>query len=497
MENKENKKINVNLQNLKEIRQIDPRLASYNIEMAEVTGGTFWKPYSLEQLAGKADFSNFKGLQDMSSMMEYFPPIDLYTPRLRKLARDLGPAWIRVSGSWATKTYFDVDGHTNGRAPEGYDSVLTVDEWKGVLDFVKAVDGKLLISVTNCDGNHTANEPWNPDQAKALFDFSKNYGVPIAAAEFMNEPNMLSFSGAPQGYTEKDFARDQDLFFNFIKENYPETLTVGPSSMIRDQLGNAVNLLPVPFLNPRDLMKGTKVAPDVLSYHCYNGISQRMASIGGGWTADQALKPVYLNIPKNCALEFASLRDQYCPGAPMWVTESADAGGGGSVWASTYLDIFRTLIALGSFAKVTDGVIFHNTLASSDYGLLDHRTFAPRPNYFAFLLWNRFMGTTVYATDSLKDDDYVFIHYRRDGKRGLTYLVLNPSRDKTLSLDLPGDAEEYRLSADSMISPVMKVNGMPLQLTDDDQLPEIHPVFRKKGEVTLEPLTAAFFVMEF
>lgn len=47
MENKENKKINVNLQNLKEIRQIDPRLASYNIEMAEVTGGTFWNHTAL------------------------------------------------------------------------------------------------------------------------------------------------------------------------------------------------------------------------------------------------------------------------------------------------------------------------------------------------------------------------------------------------------------------------------------------------------------------
>jgi imidazolonepropionase-like amidohydrolase len=34
-------------------------------------------------------------------------------------------------------------------------------------------------------------------------------------------------------------------------------------------------------------------------------------------------------------------------------------------------------------------------LASSDYGLLDENTFAPRPNYWAALLWRKLMGATV------------------------------------------------------------------------------------------------------
>lgn len=58
-----------------------------------------------------------------------------------------------------------------------------------MLDFVKEVGGKLLVSVANCEGIHSAHEPWHPGQAKLLFDLSREYGVPIAAAEFMNEPN--------------------------------------------------------------------------------------------------------------------------------------------------------------------------------------------------------------------------------------------------------------------------------------------------------------------
>ena len=30
-------------ENLKALREVNPRLMSYNVEFAEVTGGTFWK----------------------------------------------------------------------------------------------------------------------------------------------------------------------------------------------------------------------------------------------------------------------------------------------------------------------------------------------------------------------------------------------------------------------------------------------------------------------
>ena len=40
------------------------------------------------------------------SLYEYRAPIDLSNPRLRKLAAALGPAYIRVSGTWMNSTYF-------------------------------------------------------------------------------------------------------------------------------------------------------------------------------------------------------------------------------------------------------------------------------------------------------------------------------------------------------------------------------------------------------
>ena len=41
---------------LKELRQVDPRLVSYNVEMTEVTGGTFWKAYTEGQVDVQKNF---------------------------------------------------------------------------------------------------------------------------------------------------------------------------------------------------------------------------------------------------------------------------------------------------------------------------------------------------------------------------------------------------------------------------------------------------------
>ena len=98
------KTINLNPDSLNMIRKIDERLVSYNIEMTEVTGGTFWKAYTPGQIAGTEEFPplTVNGLKDITAMaelMEYYPPVDLYDQRLRGLAKALGPAWIRVSAS--------------------------------------------------------------------------------------------------------------------------------------------------------------------------------------------------------------------------------------------------------------------------------------------------------------------------------------------------------------------------------------------------------------
>ena len=215
------------------------------------------------------------------------------------------------------------------------------------------------------------------------------HGVPINAAEFTNEPNMMEETGFPKGYTPADYRRDQDLFFKWLRANYPDCICVGPST----------------------------TGGDNISFGKGNGEKK--------------------------------------------------AGGGGDTWASTYLDVFRTLNELGGFASLTNGVIFHNTLASSDYGFLAREVFDPRPNYFAVLLWNRLMGTTVYDTaEPTREGAHVYAHSRKDGKDGVVYLIINNSLTESTTVELPKDADRYTLAGENgnVRATVMTLNGKPLVL---------------------------------
>lgn len=428
--------------------------------MTEVTGGTFWMAYTPGQTVGT----------------EAVPPI-------------------------ASRTYYDFDGSANGVSPDGYDNLMTKEQWLNLLDFVKAVNGKLLISVANCEGLHKASEPWNPSQAEQIFALSKEYGVPIEAVEFMNEPNILETSGAPLNYTPADFARDQDIFHAWVRKNYPGTLIVGPSSTgdpgsDNKESGGIASAMDA--YTTEELMRGTTEKLDIFSYHCYNGVSERLASImpDNHWNPNRTLSEDYLAVVPNAAKSMTSERDKYCPGSQMWVTEAGDAGGGGNTWASTYMDVFRTLNELGVFPTITDGIIFHNTLASSDYGFLQHGTFEPRPNYFAVLLWAKLMGTTVYDSEvEICEGAHVYAHSRKDGKDGVAYLVINNSKTDATMVELPKDAECYVLSADDLRSPIMKLNGKELVLDENDKLPELEPVVMEAGTIELAPATCTFIVL--
>ena len=488
---------------LKELRKVDECLVSYNVEMTEVTGGTFWKAYTDAQVDGTEPFGAILDWSDMGNLQQWYDPIDTKNPRLIKLAKDLGPAWIRVSGTWANKTYYDFDGRCNGQVPAGFQNLLTKDQWLSLLDFVKAVGGKLLVSIANCPGIHDAGDPIPFEQADLLFRTSKEYGVPIAAAEFPNEPNLMAMSGLPQGYTPADHARDHDRFGAWLRENYPECLFVGPCTVgdiamfdIGNDGAGGGMAAGMEIVTTDALLGDYKVPMDVFSYHYYNGVSERGAAMGGHWPYEAVLTENYLGVAAKCASQYVARRDKYVPGGQMWVTESGDAGCGGNTWASTYADVPRTLNELGQFCTITDGVIFHNTLASSDYGFLKHGTFEPRPNYFAVLLWNRLMGQTVYATgEEIREGAHVYCHSRKDGQAGYAYLVINTSEDVT-TVELPKDATVYALTGNGKLrSRTMLLGGKELVLGENDALPRLCGEAVCAGKLEVAPGGCTFIVL--
>ena len=502
--------VKLRAEGLEKIREMNPRLVSYNVEMTEVTGGTFWKAYTDAQIDGTEQVPPPDFSKGMGAMHQWYDPIDTTNPRLIKLAKELGSCWVRVSGTWATRTYYDFEGTG---MPEGCNNHLRKEQWVNLCNFVKAVNGKLKISVANCDGLHAANEPWHPEQAEKIFALSKELGCPNEAVEFVNEPNMLQNTGFPKGYTAADFRRDQDIFHKWVRENYPECTIVGPSdtdpnAMAVDPDGTPYNegsamgagiADALPYCSTADLLDGCTEKLDVFSHHYYNGVSERMAPMmPSAFTPfEGCMSEEYLGMAGFCARCFGLYRDKYVPGGEIWVTESGDAGAGGHTWASTYAEVVRTLNEIGDFATVTNGVIFHNTLASSDYGWLKHGSFVPRPSYFAVLLWKRIMGDTCYASgEAIRPGAHVFAHSRKDGKEGISYLVINNSWEEATTVELPKEAEVYALTGKTgMRSRTMCLNGRELVLGENDELPCLCGQMVPAGTIEVAPGSCTFIVL--
>jgi hypothetical protein len=488
-------------ENMPRIGTVDDRFQSYNIEMVEVTGGRFWKPYKDIDALLKAQASTKGSRSNQPAGMspglyQYRPPIDLSNARLRTLATALGPAYVRVSGTWANTTFFqNSDEPAPKTAPKGFNGVLTRQQWKGVVDFARAVDAEIVTSFATSAGTRNAAGVWTPDQARQFLAYTKSTGGSIAAAEFMNEPTFAAMSGAPKGYDAAAYGRDIAAFRPFIKETAPEIVFLGPGSV-----GEGISLAPpsTSVLKTEDLLKATGPAFDVFSYHSYGAVSRRCAAMWDSATISSgaALSEEWLSRVDRIEAFYAGLRDQFEPGKPLWITETAEAACGGDPWASTFLDSFRYLDQLGRMSKRGVQVNIHNTLASSDYGLLDENTMAPRPDYWGALLWRKFMGTTVLdpgasPTPSL----HLYAHCLRGQPGGVALLAINTDQAASHWFDLTTAAERYTLSTPSLKNledTHVQLNGTELKLGTDDGLPPLTGVPTGSGHITFAPATISF-----
>jgi hypothetical protein len=485
------------LDKMPRIATVDERYQSYNVEMAELTGGAFWKPY--EQLAADSKSPGAAapqpgGAEFYASLKTPMPPIDLSNRQLRKLAAALGPAYVRSSGNAADAVYFhDSDTPPPATPPQGFESVLTRQQWKGLVDFANAVNARIVTSFAVSGGTRDGSGRWSPEQARRLVEYTRSVGGEIAAAEFFNEPTLgpQGIGGLPRGYDATAFARDFAVFRQFQQSAAPKMLVVGPSATGE----GPVTLLSGELIHTQDIFMATpRPVFDAFSYHMYGSSSTRCESPGKlTTTADVALSEEWLSRSEQTYEYYAGLRDRYLPGKAMWVTETGETSCGGNPWAKTFLDTFRYLDQFGRLAKHGVHAVMHNTLAISEYALIDRQTLEPRPNYWAALLWRRLMGTTVLDAGVPRIDGlHLYAHCLPGQAGGVALLAINNSRRRPEFIELPASAERYTLSAQQVRDERVRLNGRPLSLDANGELPELRGEAVPPGRVEFAPTTITF-----
>ena len=486
--------VSVSPQDMSRKGTIDERFQSFNVEMVEVTGGRFWAPFGKQgSAAHEQPAPNLSGPAINPAVFRMRPPTDLANPRLRKLAAALGPAYVRVSGTWANSTFFqDSDDPAPTTPPPGFGGVLTRREWQGVVDFSRTVNARIVTSFAISAGVRDANGVWTPDQAQKLLTFTRTIGGTIAAAEFFNEPNIAAMGGAPKGYDAAAYGRDFSIFRSFAREHSPGMLILGPGSV------NELTMLAsgFPMLKSQDMLAAIGPGLDAVSYHFYGAVSKRCGSMAaaGQTTEEAALSEDWLSRTDRDEAFHAKLRDRFEPGKPLWLTETAESACGGNPWAASFIDTFRYVDQLGRLAQRGVQVVAHNTLAASDYALIDEDTLAPRPSYWAAVLWRRLMGTTVLdAGTSPVATVHLYAHCLRGQSGGVAVLAINTDRQRSHDLAFPLKGESYTLTSKNLMGASVELNGSELKVGAHDVLPEMPGRPTSAGRVQLGPTSITFF----
>lgn len=484
---------------LRRVGEVDRHFQSYNVEMVEVTGGRFWAPYRSEAPPTDAGAEKLAAPGIDPNAFRMRPPIDLLNPRLRSLAAALGPAYVRVSGTWANSTYFhDSDDPPPASPPAGFGGVLTRAQWRGVVEFSKAVNARLVTSFAISPGVRDDKGAWIPDQAGKLLAYTSSIGGSIAAAELFNEPNLAVIGGAPKGYDAAAYGRDVRAFLPFIRKAAPGLLVLGPGSVGEGGLLASF----AAGIKSEDMLTATGPGLDVLSYHFYGGVSKRCAGRGlpgqtgptGQTSPEVALSEEWLSRTERDARFYSALRDRFEPGRPLWLSETGETACGGNPWASTFIDSFRYLEQLGRLAKLGVRVVMHNTLAASDYALIDEDTLEPRPSYWSALLWRTLMGTTVLeAGPSPAPGVHVYAHCLAGKPGGVALLAVNTERSASREVAVPMRGERYTLaSAQGLLAHSVELNGNALTLGKDGAMPPIRGVPTPAGPVALPAASMTF-----
>jgi heparanase 1 len=471
------------------VATVDARFLSVAVDTAQVVGATFWSPDAGPELPG--------GTHPVA-------PYDFARPRLRRLAEELAPAYLRIGGTTADTVFYEMGTGPVAAPPAPYRAVLTRAQWDSVNAFAMGLDYRVLFTLNAGPGPRDASGAWQPDNARTLLEYSHARHYPVALWDLGNEANVFPVTirfaylvGAAQ------LARDAATARALVDATTPGALLAAPSSAYWPIAGE---LFP---LSTDFLAAGGGRAIDVVTWHYYPQQSRRCLLATRRASLDRMLDPSTFDELDTWAARVESARDRYAQGKPVWLGESGNAQCGGEPGVSdAFASGFWWVDELGRTARRGQPVLVRQTLSGSNYGLIDDVTLAPRPDYWTAVLWHRLMGERV--LDAPAGDDSllrVYAHCTRSGapdarSGAVTLAVVNLDRSSAVSLALDsfgGTADVYELSSADLASTEVRLNGAALRAEDDGAPPPLQPRVVRRADGPLRarfgPATYGFVVL--
>ncbi|KAF5734673.1 putative Heparanase-2 [Tripterygium wilfordii] len=461
--------------------------------------------------------------------------LDLSHPFLAKAIQAFRRLRLRIGGSLQDQVLYDVGTlkspcHPFRKMRDGLfgfsKGCLHMKRWDELNHLFSTTGALVTFGLNALYGRHQMRTKvwvgaWDSSNARDFLNYTVSKGYQIDSWEFGNE---LSGSGVGASVHAEQYGKDLINLKNIIDDLYK-------NSHSKPSL-----LAPGGFFEQEWYEKLLQVSgPGIvnsLTHHIYNlgaGIDPHLVN--------KILDPNFLSKVSKTFIILKETIEKHGPWASAWVGESGGAyNSGGRNVSNTFVNSFWYLDQLGMASKYNTKVYCRQTLIGGNYGLLSKTTLAPNPDYYSALLWHRLMGKEVLAVDSDASPFLRSYAHCSKGRAGITLLLINLSNDtdfiislqNSMNMNLHGRAqglyretplmrglkktvswvgrkasdaplfrEEYHLSPKDgyLRSHTMLLNGIPLELTNDGDIPRLDPVrVHVNSVVSISQLSIAFIV---
>ncbi|KAJ7556885.1 hypothetical protein O6H91_05G103100 [Diphasiastrum complanatum] len=440
--------------------------------------------------------------------------LDLTNDILINAVTALSPL-LRLGGSKADELIYDINNNINP-CPSG-SLCLTMHRWDQLNAFVQQTNARMVFGLNAMTGrmqNHS--DPWNSTNCEEFLEYTVNQGYNITGWEFGNEKvdNVNSANFSPSTY-----AQDVQELRSILDEVYCDHHDLQKPLLIApDAKFNAT------WFQEFIQLSGSGVV-DRLSHHIYNlGKGDMVTPVH---VEKEVFDGDYLNKEISVFQSLQDITNTYGPWAKPMVGESGGLSqGGGPGISNTFVNSFWYLDQLAMAATFDTDIYCRQALVTGYYSLLDNTTFQPNPDYYAALLWKQVMGRTVLSVAKPNETDTslrVYAHCSKQQTNSITLLLINLSNntqyfvDTTASIASPARTMakfrkqsnnlkfdsaqpryEYHLTSpnDDPLSRTILLNGTPLELQADNQIPTLLPIISNCSQpISVLPVSIVFVTL--
>lgn len=358
--------------------------------------------------------------------------LDLDSPKLQKAVQELGGVVLRVRGEAANSMIYEDKSSAcpdqSSSQSNTWHNCLSMQRWDELVNFCAKTGCRIVFGLSMLYGRkEDDDEPWNSSNAYNFLNYiaQQNQVQYVMGFEVGSRLNSLHPEVSPERLANDVVALSQKLSSIFSGRTIPKLL-------IPDYVGWD-NIRMRRFL---DIAKDHLYAVTWQSYPLGTGHENPLVE-------SFILNPIFLAMhyieAEQIVQQVATLGGQN-RSLQVWLGESGGASDFGKNGTSNaFINSFWYLNEMASLAARQYSQFCRQTLVGGNYELIDHVTHDPNPDFFALLLYTRFIGPQVLELTAQERHTIwsrVSVYAHRRGTQQ-TFLLLNFYPDRPAYFHIP------------------------------------------------------------